>query len=591
MGAAGLRKAVLKRFSGEKGGRLAMGLVLALAVCLVLAAGITRLAMALEPDPAQRMQSEGPEGFLGMDEGALTGLLGQPQQREALGADLRLSYGGAVPFSLTLSGSSGLCTAVTVKGMALLGVEPGMDTAQARAVLSREGVHWLDNAFDPAYSGGGVRSPETGWIAAYSGGFLYEFCYDRDDPGQAITVVRVGEGGALEQPDNLFCAPQLAECLDGADPITLLGMTPEEARARWGFCGETLSLSAGYTDGEPGGLLSSELSARYGYGEGEVAYSSTGAFGYDQPGRYVMLVTQSAGLPVLGLIPGITTAQEAADILLIHGGVECTLAAPAVLERGETYAQLDPELLEARGTGDGRQVYLTEQWYVELRFEGGVLSRAAFCLLDRAPDLTPPEGQEEVGPDNPDSLPAHGKGQDGETDSQGEGQDAQTTQPPAQDDPANESYQSGGQSAPAQGGQDSGYQQPQGGAGQGGGASQSGRRAYTVAGVTFSLLLPEGWDQRCTSVQSADSLTLYDAATYQSQWGGALLTIRCFADGEDYTSQTAYRVLAQTQSGTLVAIYPTQVQYDTGDGAAAQRYQQLSDTLSGILDSLRLISG
>ena len=433
-----------------------------------------------------------------------------------------------------------------------------------------------------------MRSPETGWIAAYSGGFLYEFCYSRDDPEQAITSVRVGAGAALEQPDNLFCAPQLFECLDGTDPIALLGMTPQEVRARWGFCGETLSLSAGYTDGEPGGLLSCEVSASYGYGEGEVAYSCTGAFGYDQSGRYVMLVTQSAGLPVLGLVPGITTAQEAADILLIHGGVECTRAASAVLERGERYAQLDPELLEAQGTREGRQVYLTDRWYVELRFDGGVLSRAAFCLLDEAPDLTLPEGEEEAAPDDSDSSPAGGESQDGET----EGQDIQTPQPSAGDGPANESYPSGGQgsqSTPAQGGQGSGYQQPQGNTGQG--TSSSGRRAYTVDGVTFSLLLPKGWDQRCTSVQSADSLTLYDAATYQSQWGGALLTIRCFAQGEDYTSQTAYRVLAQTQSGTLVALYPTHVQYDTGDGAAAQRYQQLSDTLSGILDSLRLISG
>ena len=576
----GLGQAEDRRFFGRDRGRLVMGGILALAIGLVLLAGLTRLAGALEPDPTRQMASGGPERLLGMDEQALVRLLGQPAQRETLGADLRLSYAGELPFTLTLSGTQSLCSAVTVEGLALLGVEPEKPAAQARAALSQGGIHWLDNAFDPAYSGGGVRSPEVGWIAAYSGGYLYEFCYSREDPQQTIYSVRVGEGSLLEEPNNLFCAPQLSECLEGTDPVTLLGMTPEEVRARWGFTGSTLSLTAGYTDAGPGGLLSSEPSARCGSGETEVGYERTGDYGYTRSGRYLMLMTQSDQLPVLGLVPGTTTAQEAMDILTLQGGVECTLAAAPVLEEGAVYAQLDPTLLEAQGVDSDRQIYLTDRWYVELRFSDGVLSRAVFCLLEQTPDLTPPSTQEET------SLEAAPLPE--------EGQPA-VGQPEA--DPALAAEESGNaavQGVPDQSGQGAGTSQPlqtpqwDGGTQTGSGQTQAGWRAYTVGGVTFSLLLPEGWDQRCVSVQSADSLTLYDAAVYQSQWGGVLLTIRCYGAGEDY-AQTAYRVLAQTEQGTLVAVYPSQVQYDTGDGAAAQRYQQLSDTLADILDSMKLI--
>ena len=574
-----LRRPVVQEEAHRGLERPAMAAVLALALGLLLLVALTRLAGAAEPDPAGQLRSGGPEGLLGLDEQALIRLLGEPEGRDALGADLQLSYGGAVPVTLTLSGE--VCTAVTVQGLALLGVEPGMEVSQARAVLSQAGIHWLDNAFDPAYAGGGVRSPELGWLAAYSGGYLYEFCYDRDASLQTVHSVRVGEGAPLEEPNNLFCAPQLAECLEGIDPIALLGMTMEEVRVRWGFAGNTLSLTAGYTAAGPGGLLSCDPAARYGYGEGELSYGCTGDYGYHTSGRCLMLVTQSAQLPVLGLVPGITTAQEAADILALQGGVECTLAAAPVLEQGAVYAQLDPELLEPADPEGERLVYLTPSWYVELRFDGGVLSRAAFCLLEEMPDLTPPEPSPEEPEDNLNEvLP-----EEPETEESGQ-------ETPEGEHLDNISGGSGSQETPAQGGQwtppteDTTPVFPESNT-----PSQSGWRAFTVGGATFSLLLPEGWDQKCTAVQTTDSLTLYDAQGYQTQWGGVLLTIRCYADGEDYTGQTAYRVLGQTSSGTLVAIYPTQVQYNTGDGTAAQRYQQLSDTLSGILDSLRLISG
>lgn len=576
-----LRRPVVQEEPQRMLERPAMAAVLALALALLLLAGLTRLAGAAEPDPAGQLRTGGPEGLLGLDEQALTRLLGEPEARDTLGADLQLSYGGAVPVTLILSGNDAVCTAVTVQGLTLLGVESGMEVSQARAALSQGGIHWLDNAFDPAYAGGGVRSPELGWLAAYDGGCLYEFCYDRDASPQTIHSVRVGEGALLETPNNLFCAPQLAECLEGTDPIALLGMTMEEVRVRWGFEGNTLSLTAGYTDAGPGGLLSCDPTARYGYGEGELSYGCTGNYGYHTSGRCLMLVTQSAQLPVLGLVPGTTTAQEAMDILALQGGVECTLAAAPVLEQGVAYDQMDPELREAGDPEEGRLVYLTPSWYVELRFADGLLTRAAFCLLEEMPDLTPPDPSLEDPADNlNDVLPE--EPETGESGQQTPGEDALNTT----------GSQPGGQETPAQGGQ---WTPPAGDTGpvfpEDNTPSQSGWRAFTVDGATFSLLLPEGWDQKCTAVQTADSLTLYDAQGYQTQWGGALLTIRCYADGEDYTGQTAYRVLGQTASGTLVAIYPTQVQYDTGDGAAAQRYQQLSDTLSGILDSLRLISG
>lgn len=581
----GLGRVLTRRFSDGDRGRLMMGAVLVLALGLIALAGLTRLAGALEPDPAQQLLEAGPEGLLGLEEERLVALLGQPQERETLGAEVRLTYGGEMPFSLTLPGDGGVCTAVTVQGMTLLGVEPGVPTAQARSALSQGGIRWLDNAFDPAYGGGGVRSPDMGWLAAYSGGYLYEFCYDREDAQQTIRSVRVGEGAPLEQPTNLFCAPQLYECLEGTDPIALLGMTPEKARVRWGFCGETLSLTVSYTDGQAGGLLSTSPDARYGYGAAEVCYGCTGDYGTGDGGRYLMLVTQSPQLPVLGLVPGTTTQREAAGVLLNHGGVECTLAAPALLEEGADYGALDPALRQPQDAQAEVQIYLTSQWYVELRFDGEILSRAVFCLLDHPVDLTPPArevgGEDPVqdgggDPDTAEPLPEAPQAQPEGGETPGGGYDTQSE---------GETSDQEGQGTAYPGGQ-GGTTLPQGQTGTG--QTQGGWRAFTVGGVTFSLLLPDGWDQKCTMVQSTDSLILYEAGSYQTQWGGALLTIRCYAPGEDY-GQTAYRVLAETGAGTLVATYPSQVQYNTSDGAAAQRYQQLSDSLAGILSTMKLI--
>lgn len=106
---------------------------------------------------------------------------------------------------------------------------------------------------------------------------------------------------------------------------------------------------------------------------------------------------------------------------------------------------------------------------------------------------------------------------------------------------------------------------------------------------TWYVLTDEGTEALYAAEETEDAVRFYDIRNAEAGCGGTLVTIRLFAPGEDYDYLPDYELLAETEQGSFVAVYPTDVQADPDSEELLNHHLYLCTDLAGaIRDGFRL---
>jgi hypothetical protein len=141
----------------------------------------------------------------------------------------------------------------------------------------------------------------------------------------------------------------------------------------------------------------------------------------------------------------------------------------------------------------------------------------------------------------------------------------------------------------------------------GGSSGSSGEPAATAApsvigGITvsaelYSVTLPSDWEGRyvCEKWDAEDFrcyISLCEKQSYDDGSGGVIFELALAPDGTDYSYLPSYQLLgtltASGQSYTVIAIYPTDVEYSAD---AMSDYTDMTGDITAILSSFRAASG
>ena len=111
----------------------------------------------------------------------------------------------------------------------------------------------------------------------------------------------------------------------------------------------------------------------------------------------------------------------------------------------------------------------------------------------------------------------------------------------------------------------------------------------------FRLQIPRSWmhaaaaesgsavEQLYAAEETENAVRFYDIANAEAGFGGTLVTIRLFALGESYDFLPDFELLAETEAGSYVAVFPTDVQADPGSDGLPARYQAMAEGLRSAL--------
>lgn len=109
----------------------------------------------------------------------------------------------------------------------------------------------------------------------------------------------------------------------------------------------------------------------------------------------------------------------------------------------------------------------------------------------------------------------------------------------------------------------------------------------------FCLRIPDSWQSAAAggsgqqmlfaAEEGENAVRFYDSANAEAGFGGTLVTIRLFAPGEDYLYLPDFELLAETDAGSYVAIYPTDLQADPGSDELLTRYLAMTAELQSDL--------
>jgi len=111
----------------------------------------------------------------------------------------------------------------------------------------------------------------------------------------------------------------------------------------------------------------------------------------------------------------------------------------------------------------------------------------------------------------------------------------------------------------------------------------------------YTLTLPSDWIGKCIcDIHERDngtySLSVHETKAFFSFGGGTLFTIMMLPTDEDYTIFPSYELLASidTPDGTynLVALFPTDVQFDPESEESAANYTAMYETVTDVLYSI-----
>lgn len=106
---------------------------------------------------------------------------------------------------------------------------------------------------------------------------------------------------------------------------------------------------------------------------------------------------------------------------------------------------------------------------------------------------------------------------------------------------------------------------------------------------TWYVLTDEGTEALYAAEETEDAVRFYDIRNAEAGYGGTLVTVRLFAPGEDYDYLPDYELLAETEQGSFVAVYPTDVQADPDSEELLTHHSYLcTDLAAAIRDGFRL---
>ena len=106
----------------------------------------------------------------------------------------------------------------------------------------------------------------------------------------------------------------------------------------------------------------------------------------------------------------------------------------------------------------------------------------------------------------------------------------------------------------------------------------------TLSTDHFTLKLTHGnsWDVK---VNSKDSITIYNAALYEANRGGKLVTILAYDEGdESYDILPEYNVIGESNGKVYIAAFPTDMQYESSDKKAVADYLAVFEEVSRLIE-------
>ena len=108
------------------------------------------------------------------------------------------------------------------------------------------------------------------------------------------------------------------------------------------------------------------------------------------------------------------------------------------------------------------------------------------------------------------------------------------------------------------------------------------RMVYSVCGVDVALTMPDEWMSLVTVLRNANGTSFYHKASSSAGWGGHLMTLICFPD-DSYQFYPNFQVVASNENGTLIAVFPSDVQCSE---VTASAYRSLYGAIEDILDTV-----
>ena len=99
-------------------------------------------------------------------------------------------------------------------------------------------------------------------------------------------------------------------------------------------------------------------------------------------------------------------------------------------------------------------------------------------------------------------------------------------------------------------------------------------------GTFAEVSIPDSWRSHYNVTDNGDSVTFYNVENAEAGFGGTLVTINRYPAGEDYSFLPDYKVIYSAPNYTYIAVYPTDLQYDSDDEDLTALYQKMASELT-----------
>lgn len=103
---------------------------------------------------------------------------------------------------------------------------------------------------------------------------------------------------------------------------------------------------------------------------------------------------------------------------------------------------------------------------------------------------------------------------------------------------------------------------------------------HEYRGTFAEVSIPDSWRSHYNVTDNGDSVTFYNVENAEAGFGGTLVTINRYPAGEDYSFLPDYKVIYSAPNYTYIAVYPTDLQYDSDDEDLTALYQKMASELT-----------
>ncbi len=104
----------------------------------------------------------------------------------------------------------------------------------------------------------------------------------------------------------------------------------------------------------------------------------------------------------------------------------------------------------------------------------------------------------------------------------------------------------------------------------------------------FAAELPDSWEGHCTIYENNDgnAVTFVNTENEDAGYGGTLVTIARYTMDEDISFLPNYQIIATDSDYDYIAVFPTDVQYDTIDAERSSLYSAMKEDIDAFLEDL-----